>query len=271
MDIRFEVYLEALREYVTQMLGGGFNCRVLRDEMTELVFDDPAGGASKRFCIDGYYAGDMQIEAAAGDIVSRLQESAEKTVSYADIKEKIGIQLSSRHKSNVLEKSFLDLKITFYVLGDAGNPVSSSLFTLWNISLEDLYRQALLNEYRECSHVVQRMDSLLQGQSGVMTKTDNTDLWLTVTNKQYCMGASVILRPEVLDELQELYKDDFLILPCSVHSVITIPCDMAGYGGMEQLRMTAKGFYENSAAQGTGLTDKIYRYDSMMKTIKRFI
>jgi len=271
MDIRFEVYLEALREHITQMLGGEVTCRVSRNETTELIFDNPAGGGSKRFCIDRYYAKNIQIEAAAGDIVSRLQESVEKAVSYEDIKERIGIQLSGRHKSNILEKSFLDLKITFYVFGDAGNPISNSLFASWNISLGDLYRQALLNEYRKCSHVIQRMNNFLQGQTRDVEKADSTDLWLMVTNKQYCMGASVILRSEVLEELQELYNGDFLILPYSVHNVITIPYDIAGYGGREQLNATMKGFYENSAAQDAGLTDNIYRYDSLTKKIKRFI
>ena len=82
---------------------------------------------------------------------------------------------------------------------------------------------------------------------------------LVVTNDNYAYGASAIFYPDVMDKLGERLKENFFILPSSVHEVIVAPDDgMVSYLELKAMVMEVNA---KEVAPEERLTNEVYYYD----------
>ncbi len=91
----------------------------------------------------------------------------------------------------------------------------------------ELEKQAALYTPRSCPVYFHTLDEVIreiEAQMGVRLRRESSRLPMyLLTNVQKYLGASVILYPGLLKRLGEQLKDNFFILPSSIHECILVP------------------------------------------------
>lgn len=172
---------------------------------------------------------------------------------YDRIKERIVFKLIHTEKNRrILEHmpsvDALDLSMVFYVLlqmdeeGTATVEITNAHLKMWGIECEELYGTAIKNassllpaEFFTMHHAIEEMIGEAAGENTVRTKENiekenllnqaegQEDTMYVLTNSiRYC-GASCIFYPHVLDMIGEMLREDYFVLPSSIHEVIVVP------------------------------------------------
>lgn len=87
----------------------------------------------------------------------------------------------------------------------------------WEITKEDLLSHAIQNTEKNRKPFVKRLSDVLQ----IQTETDNVD-FVIVSNETLMYGAIMISFPTVQELVLKELKDDFYILPSSVHECLCV-------------------------------------------------
>lgn len=281
MDFRFEEYLKALKESVLQKTGSEFSCQVIRQPAGVKLAVQMAGrGSVQMVGVDAYYRDYIDVEVAACDIVGRLYTAAagNRILEYDGIKDSLMIRLENgrTRPKGVLYRPYLDFAVTFHANVLCGQEsedvaISSECFRTWDMSVSDVYEQALCNERKYGDWCIIPAGDVLRSRAGETgTGQDTGELWLIVSNAERKYGANAMLVPEVLEKLSGMYQGKFIILPFSVHEIITIPySDMPGSERFI-LQLTMKCMFEGNTERNAGLSDRIYYYDPDLREIRRF-
>lgn len=163
---------------------------------------------------------------------------------YRDVKDKVAFKLINSEKNTKFLKSVpsidvLDLSIVFYILlesegtGAASIQINNQHIEMWGIRKEELYQTALQNankllpaEFFTMRYAIEKMlqvepnerENLLQ-EEGV----NQEDIMFVLTNSLRNYGAACLIYPHVTETIGRLLKEDYYILPSSVHEVIIVP------------------------------------------------
>lgn len=122
-----------------------------------------------------------------------------------------------------------DIMLTFVFCSEKSpyTPVTQSLIKVYDISQSELCKS--MNE-NPCSYTLQTIDE--------MTGFPDKGFPIYVlTNPENFLGAGGIILPSVLTQLSDFFKQDFYILPSSIHEVIVIPVDRINYTPEQLARM----------------------------------
>lgn len=208
---------------------------------------------------------------------------------YSKVIDKLGVKLVNRDRNEELlkdvpYKTFSDLVILFFIsisndaIGDGTILINNSIFKDWNITLDQLYEDAINNmtfKYPpERSHII---DTLIE----MYAKKHNADTsclkeaindWISfvrsvdysdrrmyvLTNTSKWLGASVICYKGMLKELGDYFESDYFILPSSIHEVILVPYE----DNFERYEFNDMVHEINMAEVGAEelLSDHAYRY-----------
>ena len=135
----------------------------------------------------------------------------------------------------------LDLSIVFCVLmgknekETASIQISNEHLKKWGVQTEELYRAAVRNtmrflpaEFFTMRHAIEGMfeeekqetENLLEQK---WNKKKDKDVMYILTNGIRSFGAACIVYPHVLEMIGEMLKEDFFILPSSIHETIIVP------------------------------------------------
>lgn len=160
----------------------------------------------------------------------------EQIQKYHYAKSKIVYKLIHRGKNKALLKDvpfvpYLDLAIVFYLImdttekGTATILVTNDLQKVWNVSLKDLYTTARDNTPRIMIAEMKPMRVVIQEMQGkTCSDQDLKDNRMYILTNQYCQfGAACILYDHVLEDIGNLLKEDYYILPSSIHELIILP------------------------------------------------
>lgn len=84
------------------------------------------------------------------------------------------------------------------------------------------------------------------------------DLMYVITNKQSCKGAGCIMYPEMQKKIAEVFGDDYVILPSSIHETIVIrmPADM----DIDQVNALINEVNITTVAEDERLSDHAYKF-----------
>lgn len=163
---------------------------------------------------------------------------------YGDVKDKVAFKLINRERNTKFLKSVpsitvLDLSIVFYILletdgvGSASIQINNQHVQEWGIRKEELYQAALQNadkllpaEFFTMRYAIEKMlqvepnerENLLQGEG-----VNKEDIMFVLTNSLRNYGAACMIYPHVTEIIGRLLKQDYYILPSSVHEVIIVP------------------------------------------------
>lgn len=198
---------------------------------------------------------------------------------YDKIQDKIIFKLIHTDKNKkmlecVPSVEVLDLSIVFYVLlemdktGTATIQISNEHLKMWGISKEEVYQVALKNaaillpaEFFTMQHAIERMLEVASGEEENLlnhTGEEKEDVMYVLTNSLRNYGAACLFYPHVLDMIGEMLKEDFFILPSSIHEAIIVP-ESRGLDTEEMNEMVIE-INETQVAPEEVLSNHVYFY-----------
>ena len=215
---------------------------------------------SPNFYLDEIYAKygqGMSMKEIVEQIVSGYEQSMRQNerlnvdFDFKSCREKIVLRLVSGERNReVLEEAphipFLDLAIVFYVVvrqdedGIGSIRVSNLLQEQWDISTQELFVLALENTQRifparEAMMLNMMEEQMLEAMESneeireYFERRDQErgvlDYPYVITNTCGINGATVILYPDVLEQLGEKFGTDYFLLPSSIHEFIAISAE----------------------------------------------
>lgn len=162
-------------------------------------------------------------------------------------------------------KKFLDMCVLYYVKlpSDNKDVLSYTLNTEHikraDISMDEIESYALSNLRDKV--VVRSMGDILRGELGF---EEGLDFGMhIVTNTWKVNGAAVILLDELLDDLSEMFGDDFVVLPSSIHECIVVPIGVMQ--DIDILKQMVCDVNESSVEPQDRLTNSVYIYDGTLR------
>lgn len=142
-------------------------------------------------------------------------------------------------EEDYLVSPYLDLYLMPYVTGAnhkgsfSSIKVKKPLLEKWGVTKEEVFKIAMKNT-QYCFHDIETLVQEIIGmtkepseatteESSITDEQIRKSAMVVVTNRKRRYGASVIAHPEYFKKLSEVWDADVLILPSSIHEVITIP------------------------------------------------
>ena len=293
MDYRktddYEEFAQILLEIVNEELNRGVKVSlnsVTKNNgviLTGMTFSQDGINASPTIYLEQYYDEYLRgksIDSIAADLISayshnKLDESIDVDFfsDYKRVKEKLFCKVINRKLNEEMLKDlpyeeFMDLAIVPYCrlekfgCGQASILVKNAHLKMWNISAEKILEDAKENTYNnmdfsltEISKLILDMADLEEGCE--MFDNMNFPMYV-VCNKERNNGAVAMIFPALLERFAKSLKDDYCIIPSSVHELIIIPLEAAGecdgYGEM------IRSVNENELSREEILSDHAYCY-----------
>lgn len=163
---------------------------------------------------------------------------------------------------------YLDLAIVFYCKVTAPNLQSGSFLihnsnlTAWNVTTDDLIRDARLNTCRKLPFCFKEMDALIRELSDdefLLPSEPAPNPMYILTNQETYFGAAALLYPHVLPHIGALLGCNFFVLPSSIHECILVP-DFGIYSKSELEEMVVE-VNSTQVAKEEVLSNHVYYYD----------
>ena len=193
-----------------------------------------------------YKGGKASVNEVLEEIASQIIEGYKNAVNFNDIsvkfddvKDKIvfslvsyetGRQLFSSRPYIIFQK---DIVVIFKICLDSSIvtiPITNNIFNSWGRSVDELFTIAINNIAKI---MPMRMDSMadimLQMMGRDLIDGINPEMLLesplqyVVSTENKLDGAVTLLMPSRLEEIRNRIKDDFYILPSSIHELIIMP------------------------------------------------
>lgn len=150
--------------------------------------------------------------------------------------------------------------------------ISEDMLSEWGIDGDTLYQEALQNTIRKNPVVINNMlDIILYNEKEMIEAYQPDDFYMqpyeqyVLTNKEKINGATVLLYPDVLEQLAKNADSSFYILPSSIHEVILL-LDNHDINAEELQNMVISVNREEVAAEEV-LSNEVYRYDKKEHTL----
>ena len=207
------------------------------------------------------YEKGKQMDWIIGDLVELYEEIRQekswdykRMLSFEGVKDRIIFRLINTEKNkdlllDVPHKKFLDLSLVFAVLVEADNDGTAVMLIKdlhmrqWKVTKEQLWDAAKENTKRllpaECFGMNFAVYELLSrstpgehDRENLLRRTwhiheelelPEKDKMYVLSNKLKNYGAACIAYPYILDMLAGVLKENFYVLPSSVHEVIIVP------------------------------------------------
>lgn len=264
-------------------------------ERKGITFSEKGTNISPTIYLEEYYAKYTQganLEELAEQILEmyhkvRLEHSwrDDRIQDYRWVKNKIIYKLVHRDRNRQLLRqvphvAYLDLAILFYVLVDIDEPgeqmatmlIRNEHMKWWNVSAEDIYQRAIINTERLLPYEFCAMCALLDEMLGYrdVDEEDWKELreqenMYILTNKIRNFGAAAMLYPGRLEMIGVYLKENYYILPSSVHELIVLPESKALPG--EEMGCIVNEVNETHVQPEDFLSDHAYYYDREQKKI----
>ena len=248
----YQQFVMTLKEKVASILGEKIDIQIHTalknngNERTGLTISEKHINLSPTIYLEEYFKHYQDGESIEDIIESILDVYHEvkfehswqvHTISNFDIiKEKIVYKIIHAPQNEILLQNlpfvpFLDFAIVFYILfevdekGTATIPVTEDLIQLWETNLNEIHQLAKQNTPKLLPAVFKPMriviDELLGNPCDNIVQAD--DIMFVLTNSLRSLGAACILYDEVLFHIGNFLKENYYILPSSIHEVIIIP------------------------------------------------
>lgn len=213
-------------------------------EYTGLLFKKNDTNIFPTIYLEQYYEDYLyhgkQIEEIANDILSLYHNDClqNETISfsfleYENVKDKIIFHLVNKEKNSGLFEQIphcpfnSEMEIVFFLFienfnhGHASMMIKNEHLELWNVSDKELFQRAKKNTPTLLPPEFQSIEKILNLFDDTDFEEHHSGLYV-LTNVYQSYGASVILYDNMLDKLGEFLKDNFYIIPSSVHEILCI-------------------------------------------------
>jgi len=259
-----ENFIDAIKESLRSTLGDNFTIEsqtVTKNNditLTAIIIRDSATSIAPSIYIDDYYTCYRNGRYSIHNICDIILETynchkndiafdASTITDFASCRDHICAKLINKYRNATLLDDAPhidivdDLTAVFYILIDnlgnatASITVKNNLFSLWNITVEELYDIALINSALLLPAAINPLNSILMELLDdsyadsddifdIMESDSNTCPMYVISNSSKMYGASCILYPELLSQCcEKLRTNSIIILPSSVHECIILP------------------------------------------------
>lgn len=181
---------------------------------------------------------------------------ADNISDYKNVKNKLFVMLHEYkgredYYKTLIHRKIEDMVATYQILIDENSAVAltKDLFESYNVTEEQLYKDAIKNSAKKQPPVVQDLGSMF-GNSNVGRVS-------ILSNKSGVYGASAMLYPEVLDNISA--GKPVYVLPSSIHEVL-IHHDMST--DVNHLYNVVKSANETVVSKEEKLSDHVYKYEN---------
>ncbi len=166
-------------------------------------------------------------------------------LNYESVKQSIVYKLVNTEKNKTLLEDiphieFLDLSIVFQCLiaqedlGTASILIHNVHMKLWDISVEELYREAKENTQRLQGYEIKSMTEVLceimkaenleefDYEECKQELSDSVPMYV-LSNKSRVEGAACMLYPNLIQDFADAIGTSFYIIPSSIHELLLLP------------------------------------------------
>lgn len=202
------------------------------------------------------------------DRIRTFNNPAEDPEQY---RKELRVKVINRKKNNELLKQVphmdvLDLAlICYWELRIDGEQVvmnvQNELIKKFSLDWKELLDRAIQNTIEESPFRFEPMEQIL----GVPLGDGSASECYVLTNKNMLLGAVCMFYPGLLDQIYEEIKDDFFILPSSIHEVLILP--FRGGFHSDELRDIVREVNATQVAPEEILSDEIYCYKFENKSL----
>lgn len=255
----YEKFVGIVKEEVEQLVGKDMRVELLTTkknngkEKIGLLLKEEGINVAPTIYLEDYYQIWKRGESISsiGKNIKQLHETLRYNQTldvtqfhdYELIKPKLAIKLISLEKnSELLEDTpyieYIDLAIVFYLFINMNEYGSSTMLIknvhqeLWGITLEQLHKDALENAEIILPSSFQTMHAVMQEMlyESEFTEWEDDDekvkkneFMYVLSNKHRHFGAACILYKNELERIGDILKENYFILPSSIHEVIIVP------------------------------------------------
>jgi len=294
--LEFKQFSKIIYERVSEFYGESVKAQIEEVEknngvkLTGLILFNEQTNISPAVYLDDYYkeyrrgrkVSDIVVEIIR--IYNRIDNRAKIDMdflkSYETVQERVCFKLVHFGRNEALLQEiphipYLDLAIVFYfayeseALGKGSVLIRNSHLTDWNVSVQELYRNAASNTKRLFPVKIMNIDELAADLTGE-ERTVETDCFSQIfpekealpmyvlTNRSKQFGAAGILYQDQLKKMAEQLKNNLFVLPSSIHEVILLP----DHGENPcSLKFMVREVNETQVAEEEILSDSVYYYD----------
>ena len=163
---------------------------------------------------------------------------------------------------------YLDLAVVFYYRLEEGQFEGATILVhncnleAWGINRRRRLEDAVMNTSRKLPYTFQTMEEVITELTGGEEQEipgEEGELMYVLTNENKYLGAAALLYPYVLNHIGKVLKNNFYVLPSSIHECILVP-DSGQYSRMELMSMVRE-VNESQVAKEEILSYEVYYYD----------
>lgn len=264
--------------------------------LTGLLLTEGDESVSPAIYLDSYfreYEFGKEIDRIIMDIIN-LYEKVRKNpkidmdffTDYTSVKERICYKLVNYKKNEEFLNEcphirYLDLAIVFYyayanpILGNGSIIIRNTHKEEWNVSTEELFRQATENTERLFPYEILGIEELLEELVGGEFLDEDMEIreemripMYVLTNHNRHLGSISMMYPGLLEKLAKKEDANLFLLPSSVHEIIVLPD--TGQDAEELCNMV-QDVNESQVAEEEILSDSVYYYDKFSEKIELLI
>ena len=209
--------------------------------------------------------------------INDVPKSVERLQNYDSARMNIFCKLihmkeNQRLLQNTPHITFLDFAIVAYFEVDSDEMYKGSVLIQdyyldrWHITAEELIQNALASTREKKGIFFRPMSDILYRyigeEEGELYEHARNGMFV-LTNTEKYLGAVLIYYPEVLEQIAAWVKEDFYLLPSSVHEWIIVPVSMTV--GDDALLKTVRDINRIAVLEEEVLSDNIYLYSIAAK------
>lgn len=248
--MKYQEFIQTIKEHVISQVSPAHKViiqPVIKNNGTiydGLIILDPILNISPTIYLNPYYhryLNGVSLEDICDDILSTYHEHLPKIdfdislfKDFSKAKENIIMKLVSYSRNEELLQDipyirFYDLAIIFavgvtnFMDEFATILIHNQHLSLWNTHLEELYSIALKNTPKLLSHRFNPMKELLKPFADSSISIPLEFQMYVLTNRIKVHGATCITYPGLLKQLADIFEDNLIIIPSSIHEVLIIP------------------------------------------------
>ena len=284
----YNEFLETVKKQMEQALGDEYSLTLRKIQKNNgllldgLCITKDNGPVSPSIYLNSFYEQYLKgvpLEAIIQKLLTAYHKSSYPPVlsqlvlsDYASLSSRIAFRLINTHSNQSLLKNmphipWMDLAIVFYLYiqenedGIMTAAVSDHHLKTWGITVDDLYKQSLLNTPKLFPPSISSMSCILESLDPEHLHYDPTlpdTPFYVLTNKNGINGAACILYKNVIKNFAEGMDRNILILPSSIHEVLLLPDDeQLSYNDLAHL---VTFINQTEVPAEDRLSNQVYRY-----------
>lgn len=178
----------------------------------------------------------------------------------------VNAKRNAERLEGVPRKQIVDLAVIYrVVLNDGDNRLTSYILNENHLKLAEINAdeldEAARSNTQKAGFVIKTMGEIIAEMMGMNNSLDEETLgdpqMYVLTNRRKVNGANILLYKDWLAEVANRLKDDFFILPSSIHELLAVPVSGTD---VKELRAMVKEVNNTEVAPEEILSYEVYRY-----------